>query len=66
MDRFEVLLEEVLAQNRAVLEYVQDVPEIKADVKELKERVEKVEHRLVAVELAVKDHSHEIAALRSK
>jgi hypothetical protein len=66
MDRFEVLLEEVSAQNRAVLGYVKDMPEIKADVKEVNARMGKVEQRLDVIEIASKDHSHEIAVLKSK
>jgi chromosome segregation ATPase len=54
------LLEEIRAQNKAVLEYVGELPGIKKDMAELKEDVAVLKSDMTVVKAASTDISHQL------
>lgn len=57
-ERKQVLGEVLMDELKAIREYVQDVPAIKADVAQLKEDVAELKSDMKVVKAAVTDHSH--------
>ncbi len=57
IDEAGVLKEDLNDKLDVILEYVQDIPIIKADVKDLRVRMGRVEGRLDVIEFVVKDHT---------
>ena len=55
-----ILLEEIREQNKAVLEYVGELPGIKKDIAELKEDVAVLKSDMKVVKAAVTDISHQL------
>ncbi len=59
------ILGEVLAdQLKAILEYVQEIPDVKRRLGSLETKVDKVDSRLIVVEAIVKDHEIELKAIK--
>jgi septal ring factor EnvC (AmiA/AmiB activator) len=55
-----VLIEQLVDQNKAILEYVGELPGIKKDVAELKEDVAGLRADMQVVKAAITDISHEL------
>ena len=55
-----ILMEEIRDQNKAILEFVGEIPEIKKDVANLKENVAEIKSDMRVVKAAVTDLSHQV------
>lgn len=64
--RKEVLGEVLMDELKAIREYVEDVPQIKAQVHKINATVNEINDRLVVIETVVRDHEHEIKLLKRK
>ena len=56
-----VLIEQLVDQNKAILEYVGELPGIKKDIAELKEDVAGLKSDMKVVKAAMTDMSHQLA-----
>jgi 2-phospho-L-lactate guanylyltransferase (CobY/MobA/RfbA family) len=65
-ERKQVLGEVLMDELKAIREYVQDVPLIKADVQQLKADVTELKTDMRAVKAAVKDYSRQQAELDAR
>jgi 2-phospho-L-lactate guanylyltransferase (CobY/MobA/RfbA family) len=64
--RREVLGEALMDELKAIREYVQDVPTIKADVRQVKLTVDEIKDRLGILESVVREHDRELRELKPK
>ncbi len=63
-DRYEVLFEEVLAQNQAIYELVEGVPGMSRRLERVEMSLAGLKVTVTAIGKAVKDHSGDIAGLK--
>ncbi len=64
--RAEILFEDMQGQVQAILEFVADIPAMKADIAQLKEDMADVKSRLTVHEVILREHSREIAKINAK
>ena len=55
-----VLIEQLVDQNKAILEFVGEIPGIKKDIVELKEDVAELKSDMKVVKAAITDMSHQL------
>lgn len=60
-----VILEEMNGKFDAVMEYVQDIPEIKDRLTNVESTVEYISDKADVIESVVKAHSHDIAEIKT-
>jgi chromosome segregation ATPase len=65
-DYTDILLEEIRDQNKAILEYVGELPDIKEDVSALKEDVAELRSDMKVVKAAVTDLSQQTSDLEHR
>jgi hypothetical protein len=64
--RKEVLGEVIMDELKAIREYVEDVPKIKAQAHQTNTTVNEINDRLVVIESVLRDHEAEIRNLKHK
>jgi hypothetical protein len=64
-DRYEILFEQIIDENRAIREYVEDIPEIKQRVTRLEEKFDDMKLVMDVLVPAVKDHGRRISKLEA-
>lgn len=64
--RREVLGEFLMDELKAIREYVEDVPKIKAQVHKTNATVNEMNDRLIVMETVLRDHEQEIRRLKQK
>jgi chromosome segregation ATPase len=58
---FAVLLEEIRAQNKAVLEYVGEIPKLAARLESIEQNVVELKQDVKVIKAAVTDVSHQVS-----
>lgn len=65
-DRVQALLEDVNGKFDAIMEYVRDIPAMKADIAELKDDMSHVKSDIEVIKGVAKEHSRDIAELKAR
>lgn len=60
----DVIAEEMKSDIKTILEYVKDIPEMKADIKVMKNRLDSHEVDIDLLKLGIKHHTEEIRHLQ--